>query len=85
MCFFRTPAPRAREGLIPCDLESDERPWFGRADGDNLTDVPCGSSRTSCDDRTRLIRPTSEVGAELSNHTESRVVTDVEGVGKSVS
>ena len=70
MCFFRTPAPRAREGLIPCDLESDERFWFGRGDGDDLADVTCISPRTRGDDGAGLIRPTSEVSAELSNDSE---------------
>ena len=28
MCFSKLRAPRAREELIPCDLEADEGFWF---------------------------------------------------------
>ena len=90
MCFFRAPAPRAREGLIPCDLESDERPWFGRGDGDNLADIVSWRSRCfrntdawvggTCESC-----PCGQIVAELNIQRKVGIISYIEGVGKGVS
>ena len=66
-------------------MESDERFWFGRGDGDDLADVTCSSPRTRGDDGAGLARPAAQIGAELSHNSEGSIVSDIEGVGKSVS
>ena len=66
-------------------MESDERFWFGRGDGDNLTDVTCGSPRTRGDDGAGLARPATQIGAELSQNSEGGIASYIEGVGKGVS
>ena len=66
-------------------MKSDEGFWFGRGDGDDLADVTGSSPRTRGDDGTGLARPAAQIGAELSHNSQGGIVSDVEGVGKSVS
>ena len=74
--------------LIPCDLESDERfCWLRRGcrDCHDLARITGRRSRSVRDDGAILGDPISQISAELSHNSEGGIVSDIEGVGKSVS
>ena len=66
-------------------MEADEGFWLGRGDCDDLSGVTGCCSRSVCDDGAGLARPAAQIGAELSHNSEGGIVSDIEGVGKSVS
>ena len=82
MEFITLRAPRAREELIPGDLEADEGFWLGRGDRDNLAAITRCRSSCSCDDRASLGSPAGEIGTQLSHDTEGGIVSDIKGVGE---
>ena len=88
LCLRRVYQPVAAARLgesIPRDLQADERLRLGRSDCDDLANITCCGSRCSCDDRANLGSPADEIGAKFGHDTEGGIVSDIKGVGESVT